>query len=275
MNPPQKNSVASARSTGSHQIPHQQRIQQNFALVFLQEYDPSIEALQLFQSQSRVYCQCNDHILPRCWLSSSASSPKMIIRVMRLSCIGLIIFLLALRWRMPCILIIYPGFTDSHWSIHRDRALDQHLSLIYCSLFNIQLSLRIMQYLLLDFRLSSTNEKFCCIPWFNCINLMMNPPQKNSVASARSTGSHQIPHQQRMQQNFALVFHQEYDPSIKALNFHSQLQFFPSRVYCQCSHHILPRFWLSSYASSLEMVNRLICQQDHLIIFLHALIWRV
>ena len=50
---------------------------------------------------------------------------------------------------------------------------------------------------------------------------MMNPPQKNSVASARSTGSDEIPHQQRIQRNFALVFHQEYDTSIQTLDFHS------------------------------------------------------
>ena len=84
----------------------------------------SHQLLQLQFFQTRVYCQCSDCILPRLWLSSFFWNTRHIRLSESLQ--FLIIFLHALRWRMQCFLIIYSGFTDSPWSIHRHRACNQH-----------------------------------------------------------------------------------------------------------------------------------------------------
>ena len=133
MNPPQKNSVASARSTGSHQIPHQQRMQQNFALVFHEQYDPSIWALDFHASATPAAILSITSVLPvqRLYITAIVAlffllkhkAHQAFIKILS-QC--LIMFLHALRWRMQCFLIIYSGFTDSHWSIHCHRACNQH-----------------------------------------------------------------------------------------------------------------------------------------------------
>jgi len=80
--------------------------------------------------------------------SSLAFLLKMIIKLTDNRCLS---HYFLTRFDMANAVLFDHEFTDSPRSIHRDRASDQHLSLIYCSLFDTQLSLCIMQYLLLDF----------------------------------------------------------------------------------------------------------------------------